>query len=82
MIERMNAVIEQCMRCLIHESGNMNDWEKILPIVELAINSLPNNSTGFSPFHLNYGHETILPIQVIKGNEETRIDRYQRNAEL
>ena len=25
MVERMNSVIEQCMRCIIHESGNIND---------------------------------------------------------
>ena len=26
VVERMNSVIEQCMRCIIHESGNINDW--------------------------------------------------------
>ena len=70
----MNSVIEQCMRCTIHESGNINDWEKILSTVELAINSLPNKSTGFSPFYLNYGHEPILPIQLIKGDEDIKIE--------
>ena len=30
--------------------------------MELVINSLPNKSTGFSTFYLNYGHEPILPI--------------------
>ena len=28
VVERMNSVIEQCMRCTIHESGNINEWEK------------------------------------------------------
>ena len=37
--------------------------------MELVINSLPNKSTGFSPFYLNYGHEPILPIQLLRGNE-------------
>ena len=62
------------MRCTIHESGNINEWEKILSTVELVINSLPNKSTGFSPFYLNYGHEPILPIQLIKGDEEIRTE--------
>ena len=70
VVERMNSVIEQCMRCIIHESGNINEWENILSTVELVINSLPNKSTGFSPFYLNYGHEPILPIQLLRGNEE------------
>ena len=70
----MNLVIEQCMRCTIHEFGNINEWERILSIVELVINSLPNKSTGLSPFYLNYGHEPILPIQLIKGNEGIRTE--------
>ena len=70
----MNSIIEQCMRCTIHESGNINDWEKILSTVELAINSLPNKSTGFSPFYLNYGNEPILPFQLIKTDEEIRTE--------
>ena len=70
----MNSVIKHCLRCIIHESGNMNECEKVLSIVELVINSLPNNSTGFSLFYLNDGHEPILPIQLIKGNEEIKTD--------
>ena len=62
------------MRYTIHESGNINEWEEILSTVELAINSLPNKSTGFSPFYVNYRHEPILPIQLIKGDEEIRTE--------
>ena len=45
-----------------------------LSTIEVVINSLPNKSSGFSPFYLNYGHECILPIQLLKGNEETKIE--------
>ena len=38
VVERMNSVIEQCMRCIIHEFGNVNEWEKILSTVKLFIN--------------------------------------------
>ena len=62
------------MICIIHESGNMNGWGKILSTVELVINSLPNKSTGFIPFYLNYGHDPILPIQLVKGNEDMQTD--------
>ena len=34
--------------------NEMKKWEILLPTVELVINSLPNSSTGFSPFFLNY----------------------------
>ena len=42
--------------------------------MELVINSLPNKSTGFIPFYLNYGHERILPIKLLRGNEEIRTE--------
>ena len=35
----------------------------------MVINSLPNQSTGFSPFYLNYGHEPLMPLQLLRGNE-------------
>ena len=35
----------------------------------MVINSLPNQSTGFSLFFLNYGYEPVTPIQLLKGNE-------------
>ena len=44
VVEPMNSVIEQCMRCTIHESGNIKEWGNILPTVELVINSLPNRA--------------------------------------
>ena len=62
------------MRRIRHESENINEWEKILSTVELVINSLPNKSTGFIPFYLNYGHEPILPVQLLKGTKEIRTE--------
>ena len=47
----------------------MRAWEILLPTVELVVNSLPNSSTGFSPFYLNYGYEPVVPIQLLKGDE-------------
>ena len=47
VVRHMNSVIEQRIKCIIHESGNMNYWEKTLSTVELVMNSLPNKSTWF-----------------------------------
>ena len=52
----------------------MKRWEILLPTVEMVINSLPNQSTGFSPFFLNYGHEPVMPIQLLRGNESARTE--------
>ena len=42
----------------------------LLPTVEMVVNSLPNQSTGFMPFFLNYGREPAMLIYLIKGNEQ------------
>ena len=65
----MNAVVGQTLRCLIHETNDIKKWEILLPTVELAINSLPNSSTGFTPFFLNYGYKPVTPIQLLRGDE-------------
>ena len=70
VVEGMNPVVSQTHRCLIHEKQNIRDLEFSWPTVEMVINSLPNQSTGFSPFLLNYGHEPTTPIQLLKDNEE------------
>ena len=71
VVERMNGVVSQTLRCLIHETNDVKQWEKLLPTVELVMNSLPNSSTGFTPFYLKYGYEPVTPITLIKGNEIT-----------
>ena len=72
VVERMNAVIGQMLRCTIHELNEVREWDSLLPTIELAINSLPNRSTGYSPFFLNYGFHPTVPAELIKGNEEIR----------
>ena len=42
VVERMNSVVSQTIRCILHDKGNPKDWEKTLPTVELVINLLPN----------------------------------------
>ena len=57
--------------------GTLMNGKKILSTMELVINSLPNKSTGFNPFYLNYGYEPILPIQLIKGDERDQNRKYR-----
>ena len=66
----MNAVVSQTLRCLLHKTNELKQWEIVLTTVEMVINSLPNSSTGFSPFYLNYGHEPVMPMQLLEGNEK------------
>ena len=50
------------------------DGEEFLPTVEMVINSLPNRSTGYSPFFLVYGYHPVLPIELLKGDESTNVE--------
>ena len=74
LVERMNAVVSQTFRCLIHDSKNVKSWEILLPTVEMAINSSPNQSTGFNPFFLIYGFEPVMPIQLLWGDESSKTE--------
>jgi len=56
--ERMNRVINSVLRAVIRP--DQGDWCEKLPMVEFAINSSVNKSTGFAPFELNYGYIPTL----------------------
>ena len=73
IVERMNSVIGQMLRCTIHEMNEGREWKKLLPIIELAINSSVNRSTEYTPFYLNYGFELVVPADLIKGMNEFRM---------
>ena len=70
----MNAVVSQTLCCLIHDTKNVKRWEILLPTVEMVINSLPNQSTEFSLFFLNYGYEPVMPIQLLWGDESSKTE--------
>jgi hypothetical protein len=53
--ERINQIIETMLRCYIN--FEQNNWVELLPVMQLAYNSAPSESTGKSPFFLNYGFE-------------------------
>jgi hypothetical protein len=58
--ERANRTLETMLRsCVDFEQRN---WDELLPVVELAINSAKQASTGHSPFFLLYGRDVALPI--------------------
>jgi len=51
--ERANRTITQMLRSCI--SSNQKDWATRLPAIEFAMNSARSETTGFTPFMLNYG---------------------------
>ena len=47
----------------------------------MVINSLPNRSTGYSPFFLVYGYHPVLPVELLKGDESTNIETVSKFLE-
>ena len=72
IVERMNAVIGKMLRCTIYEMNEVREWKRLFPMIELAINSSVNRSTGYTPFFLNYGFDPVVPVDLIKGNERVQ----------
>jgi len=57
--ERTNRVVEDFLR---HYTDNQqSDWKEYLGFAEFAINNAKQESTGYTPFYMNYGFHPIIP---------------------
>ena len=65
-MERANCTITQMIRQCV--KPDQKDWVTKLPAIEFAMNSAWVNTTGFSPFQLNYGRN--LSPMIWKGQDE------------
>lgn len=64
--ERANRTLGQMVRaCALEDQYN---WARKLPAIEFAMNSAVSDTTGFSPFYLNYGQ---VP-RALKWEKKTR----------
>ena len=80
-VERMNANISQTLHCLMSDVVDLGRWKEYLPTVEMVVNSLPNRSTGYSPFYLMYGYHPVLPVELLKGDESTNVETLSKFLE-
>ena len=55
--------------------------KEFLPTVEMVVNSLPNRSTGYSPFYLMHGHHPVLLVELLKGDESTNMEKLSKFLE-
>lgn len=60
--ERVNRVMEDTLRHFI--APTQDNWDKLLPLVEFAINNSKHESTKETPFFLNYGINPSSPIEI------------------
>ena len=63
-IERFHQTLKSMIKkyCL----NNISAWVKNLPFLLFAIRSAPNDSLGFSPFELVFGHRVREPLEVFR----------------
>ena len=73
--ERANRSIGQILRVIV--SHDQKNWAEKCPMVEFAINSSISDTTGFSPFELNYGY---TPVMGITGSEKAKYKGVQAFA--
>ena len=64
-IERFNTVLQQMIRCYIEKKGRR--WDKDIPLLAMALHSMVNRQTGYSPNKVMLGRETIQPVQLLLG---------------
>jgi hypothetical protein len=61
--ERVNRVLEDMLRMYVAKS--QDDWDEKMVCAEFAINNSDHESTGSSPFLLNYGFHPHLPVAIL-----------------
>ena len=73
--ERANRSIAQILRTVV--ANDQQDWSDKCPMVEFAINSSINATTGYAPFELNYRYmlqsgQHILTDTTFKGVKDRK----------
>lgn len=73
--ERLNRTIEEALRAFV--SYNQRNWSDLLPALTLAYNNSINQSTGFTPYYLDFGQHPRTPMALLEGlnpSEETDVN--------
>ena len=64
LVERFNGTLKSMLGKFV--SRNQKDWDDYLPYLLFSYREVPQESTGFSPFELLYGHHVRGPLDVLK----------------
>lgn len=64
-LERFHQTLQSLLRTYCVELGR--DWEEGLPWLMLSVREVSQESTGFSPNELVFGHEVCGPVAVVAG---------------
>ena len=64
-VERFNTIVLSMIRCYIEKKNR--SWDRDLPLLSMALHSMVNRQTGYTPNQLMLGRQTIQPIQLMLG---------------
>ena len=64
LVERFNGTLKAMLKKFVNRS--QKNWDEYLPYVLFPYREVPQESTGFSPFELLYGHRVRGPLDVLK----------------
>ena len=67
----MNQTVEQYLR--IYCNYQQDDWSRLLPLAEFAINNAKQDSTNVSPFYANYGYHPRFSVTPLSSDQNTVI---------
>ena len=65
-VERFNQTLEAMLAKMINGS-DQHEWDLYLPKALMAYRTSLHEATGFTPYHLVFGHSPQLPIDVMLG---------------
>ena len=74
-VERFNRTLKSMLAKVI--DSNQSDWDKHLLPVVYAYNTTIQDSTGFSPFFLQFGRAPQLPVDVLLENPPRVVDKME-----
>ncbi len=76
-VERFNRTLLNMLRAI--PELEKNNWKEYLLQLTFAYNSTVNRLTGFSPFQLLFGRDSLLPIDCILPLEPNKVNRKTYN---
>lgn len=64
LVEKFNGTLKQMLKRMCAERPK--DWDKYLNALLFAYRDIPQESLGFSPCKLLYGHTVRGPMKILK----------------
>ena len=79
MVERVNRTVQDMLAKAV--SLDQKDWDLQLPLLMMAYNNTPHETTRMTPFSMMFGGNMTLPIEATTGKVKDPEDRQKNSYE-